>query len=411
MKNLWLVVLFFSVKIAAGQEQNKINDIYRHTFTALVGNKKEQFKVQKGKPLLLNFGSMYCGPCVRSLLKADSLMSFYRDSLQVFMVTEEPFEVVDRAKKKNKTISNVTVPIITHDSILHSIFKYAAKPHLVWIDKDGKYQGATNHYFLDTQTIETFLRSGELVAAMKTDKPFVSGRGLRSIIKMKDGYNLKEPSRIQIITGHMDGVFRRRIHGDKLENSVSYLAFNYPILNLYTNLFGKIMGVNFFNNQLMLNGVQAEALIPPLNRRERAYWDKENTFCYEFEFPVGGTEKAAKAAIKVALDIYFGLDVQMIEEQESCWIIRNSGSVSNSGEPITKESVDLYTFCKALNSQLGHPIVRDETIRHDSQTNRIEWDNDILKMEFKELKKYLGLRGYTLEAQERTVKRLVITKR
>src|SRR5437868_7103902 len=58
----------------------------------------------KGKAILLDFFATWCGSCIASLHRLDSLQDKYKDELQVLVITEESKKFVEALFKKNKKV-------------------------------------------------------------------------------------------------------------------------------------------------------------------------------------------------------------------------------------------------------------------------------------------------------------------
>lgn len=108
----------------------------------------------KGKPVLLDFWEVWCGPCIESMPKIEQLYNTYKDKgLQVFGVVND-LKQLEPAKRFIEK-RGVRFPMLSGNEKLIKDYKVNGVPQYVLIDRQGKISFISVGY------------SGELEAAIK----------------------------------------------------------------------------------------------------------------------------------------------------------------------------------------------------------------------------------------------------
>src|SRR5690606_31981541 len=125
----------------------------------------------KGKAIILDFGNTYCAPCISSLLKMDSMGKMYPDDVVFIMVSSEPKEQWEKLMKVNQRIGEVSIPIVTADTLLYTLFPHITEPHMIWMDKKHNIRAFTGHGYLQRKYIDSLLKGDPLPWPVKWDFP------------------------------------------------------------------------------------------------------------------------------------------------------------------------------------------------------------------------------------------------
>lgn len=151
------------------REQLKVGDIIYDLELQNVINYKDstlRLKDFKGKLVILDFWAPYCGSCIKSFPKIDSLQQNYKDRIQFILVTHSFGEgkYSPRAVKELFTQLQIQCPgkytfpvAVSGNEKIMELFYHGGLPYYVWISAKGKINAFTSYHLLNAQTIEAFL--------------------------------------------------------------------------------------------------------------------------------------------------------------------------------------------------------------------------------------------------------------
>lgn len=120
-------------------------------------------KEYKGKPIILDFWSVYCGACIQNIPNLKYLQSLFPEKLSIILVNS--YERENEKIIKNFFVnrdSNYQIPTIFEDKILKQYFPHGPIPHYVWITSDGKVDAFTRKEYITLYNIKLLLRDNEI---------------------------------------------------------------------------------------------------------------------------------------------------------------------------------------------------------------------------------------------------------
>lgn len=127
-------------------------------------SKEAVFVSSKGKLLILEFISTWCGTCRESVPHLQKLQQSFPNDLQIILVTHQEDSLVRAVAKKHQW----SLPIITEDSTLSRFFPYQTVPHQVWI-KNRKVQAITNWQYANEENIRKLLAGEQVKTNLKKE--------------------------------------------------------------------------------------------------------------------------------------------------------------------------------------------------------------------------------------------------
>lgn len=393
-------------------------DVLFHTdFKIIDGLDTLNRRVPLSEFIILDFGTTSCSPCLQSYIKLDSLQKRAKGEISIYMVTPETRARVLKFKKANPNINGNPVPIITDDTILHSMFEHHAIPHIVWINtKKGTFI-PSSHHFVTLENVNLFVQGKAIDIVEKDDKRFDYQKGLFTSGDATLLSRQRQHKPVQYISGYLEGIFLRKDYVvDSIRNVRRYSAYNYPIIKIYTSFFKKVYNIHLFNNQIELINVDPTDIIVPPGVVENLSWVKLNSYTYTYELSgVQQDEKKDMQKLKSFLDHYFGMRVYMEPRKVIGWYIKpflttDRRTNSDAVDPFFYTYQEGgYDFCKFINSRVFDKYLFQETNMGNYQA-KIAFNADVLDMDFKELKTFLELQNYTLEARETTIDKIIFEK-
>jgi len=130
------------------------------------GSTTVTLKDYKGKLIILDFWATWCGPCVASMPKLDSLQKKFVNNLVVLPNTKESVQqVLPFLAQKS-----IQLPSVVNARLLDKWFPHRTIPHQVWI-KDGKVKSVTRASSATPKNIITMLKQGDVRMLQKNDVP------------------------------------------------------------------------------------------------------------------------------------------------------------------------------------------------------------------------------------------------
>jgi thiol-disulfide isomerase/thioredoxin len=254
----------------------------------------------KGKLLILDFWSTYCGGCIHAMPQLDSVQRLFKDRVVILPVSFQPRGLVAAFWKNNPMLRGLNLPSVVEDKELQQLFPHKLLPHDVWIDGKGVVLGATEAAEIDVPQIEAVLAGKPLTAKSKQDvmdydrqRPLlVGGNGGKEDAfryrSLMTGYLTGLPSSLQAVT-------------DTVKKEIRIRATNVEPRALYALVYREL--------QLLPDSAitgDRKALIR-YRPEKKGVQDTSWKYCYELILP-GLAVPRVRQSIKEDLDRFFALD-------------------------------------------------------------------------------------------------------
>jgi len=254
----------------------------------------------KGKLVILDFWATWCRPCLAMMPKIDSLQKEFNGKLEFLPVTEEDEKIVKAFLKKFEISNGITIPSVTNDTLLNSLFPHSSIPYYVWIDQTGTIIATTEATEVNSRNINTVLNKrpinlditiGAQNRRLNYDKPiFVVG--MPFINKDQDSADVAPVADNEILQQSILTKYRPQVKLHIGLDSNHFEATNENIMNFYQVYFGiayyKYYTEAFWNRSRfkveIKDPVLRNKIISYENGKKYINWLKDNGYCYELNW-------------------------------------------------------------------------------------------------------------------------------
>lgn len=314
----------------------------------------------KGKVIVLDFWDTWCTGCLESMPEIAKLKQEFATSVQFISVTDQPRTTITPFLRRNEQIRDLKLTMATGDKMLSAQFPHRLVPHIVWINRDGTYLGASSQNDLTPEIINSILKTGQAeFSDPKTDvmdfdpqKPlFVNGNGGEPKVLFKSmlaAYQPGLPSQIQtLMTG----------------DNESIMATNVAPYELYCKTLA-IPPYSFTPNRIIYTDTALRRIFSYQKGKSKS----GSLFCYEAIFPKKSADKAYEL-IRNELDHWLGIHVTLENRLTDCYVLASiaanakvllpdSPAIENSGDSVKAQSI--FTLINLLNDRPDvRPVLDD----------------------------------------------------
>lgn len=129
------------------------------TLTDFINDKSSTVKLSdfRGKMLILDFWASWCGACVFTFPKTDSLQKAFEGKIQFLPVAYQSEREVRPFIQQMEKSRGLKISTLVNDKILSRLFPHNVFPHYVWIGEDGRVKAITGNEAVNAETIQTLL--------------------------------------------------------------------------------------------------------------------------------------------------------------------------------------------------------------------------------------------------------------
>ena len=289
-KTIQIIVLaalcfFLSSAARAQTTPLKIGDLVPDiTINNIINYKTTSAKLSdfKGKLLILDFWATWCGACVFTFPKTDSLQKAFEGKIQflpiAYQAEREIIPFIQRIEK-SKGLKIITA---MGDKELSKLFPHHVFPHYVWIGTDGRVQAITSNEALSTEVIQGMLNGTAKLAVKKDIRiPYDKNKPLLIDKNGSNGGNMLYRSLLIPYAEGLSGGYTVRtdsIQGRRL--TVRNLALNMMFWVAYSD-----QG-SFNNSNTILDVADPSRLKSSAQGAAYDYWKSQgNAFSYELIVP------------------------------------------------------------------------------------------------------------------------------
>ncbi|QES87590.1 TlpA family protein disulfide reductase [Rhizosphaericola mali] len=332
-------------------------------------------KFSRGKILILDFWSQWCGSCIASFPHLEKLQEKYANQILILPVTFQSRSSVCNFRKTRMALNRpMLLPTIVEDTLLRALFPHNGDPFEVWIDPNGKLRGTTSQFELTESVIEKVLNGD-----WSTVEP------LQANIDGKfSGTNKLTEPLFGSFLGRYDPHFPNGRNVPIVENGQKILrCTNAPISWLFQWALRGKYDSPYFNNKRCLykfkDSITFKKFFINMDSIDHYDYVIHNKYCYELRTPIEFSDKVLFDIAYRQLEDYFKISVRKETHFINCLkLVRISNVDKIAGDTITpiefmhEPDEDLYDYIKcsgtsmsdlitALNAIKTIPLVIDST--------------------------------------------------
>ena len=363
--------------------------------------------------LLLDFWSTWCGACIRSFPKMDSLNKEYK-GLQVILVNAQSRTSNDDRPKIENTLNRVnertgtqiSLPVVFDNRQLDSLFPVLYVPLVAWIQKN-KVIAITGSEQVTHANIEKALAGNGLDVHMKKDQ-FSFDYNIPLFVNGNAGSGNQMLFR-SLVTGYIEGIGGSK--GEHVDNGkiTGCYFLNQPLLDLVEEAYADL-------NIYQANRTIIESTNENFKNSDDPSFRYNHSFCYELIIPPS-SQKQLMSYMKEDVKRYFRVMVRNERRKMKCWVLKKSATYKAPQQTNQQGNLDLEANSRkkyisnksvsfavhAINEYTPLPII-DETNTKDHISLELPYNLSDLKG----LKKAFAKAGFDLKEEEREMEVTVI---
>ena len=385
----------------------KITNVYNYPSSTI------RLSDLKGKLVILDFWSTWCGSCIEAIPKMEKLQKEFGDKIKIILVNVFPHDDINKvqlffAKRKARTGLDVEMPYSLLQSSLATYFPFRFVPHYVWI-QNGKVLATTSQFEISKQNILAVLDGENIDLHIKADnigfdrnKPlFMNGNG-------GDGNQFIFRS---ILTGYKEGLGGSTgIQTDSSGKMIRLYVINYSLNSILRIAYPKIFNECAANQVIVGNNVTVPFLKKETNAVQSRY---TNSYCYDISTPSVSINEMLQYFRE---DIYRSLHLKVTSQKRlvKCLILLNNSKINyqklitNEGNsPLKTDPLQtVSSFTKELNE---HAAFRDLHVINEISAGKMTSVNvPGAAAGLNEMKAFLRMQGFNFREENRLIDVAVI---
>ncbi|EFK57582.1 TlpA disulfide reductase family protein [Sphingobacterium spiritivorum] len=305
----------------------------------------------KGKLIILDFWSTWCGTCVAALPRLHELEKEFKDDVIILPMTDQKANEIKAFLKKNRVLSRLNLFSVTDDNTYKFHFPYTMLPHEVWISKSGEVQAITHSSDVTKENITSALKGNANSIAQKKDN--LTYDDTRPLLLNNNGADGDFFVSRSIITLAIEGIPRSNAlpKVNEKDSTFRVLSTNADIRRMYELAFRELLTMPPNRTKLELK--------EPFSVSEKRFL--QDKYCYEWIAPLS-VLKHFPQKVQADLNYHFGINGRMEKRNTKCYTIKIIGKTTIIPNKPEDGLQYLSAWVNKTNKDIQHiPVVNDFT--------------------------------------------------
>lgn len=343
------------------------------------------------KIVVLDFWATWCGPCIASMPKYESLQKKFKDKLQVIGITHESVKRI-QSFSKNRPVGFMLA--IDTTSKWKSLFDYRTIPHVVLLDQKGIVRAITRSDEITEQVIGKLISNESIDLPLKKDNMEfdATADNFNAPSGTKESFNI-QPA-IENFNSSMSKVGQKEYEGRRIS------LLNFPIDGMYRVAYK----VSYYRTAY------------EIDQKEFSFSKRSNLYCLDVIVPKAGDGLYTYMKKKLAEN--FDVKARMEKRKMMVTVLKRNKEplgikVSDTTNKYYSASSNFFSGDGVLVSSLaefleghglaGMPVV-DETGISGRYNIHMEWEPEKKGSMIEQFRKM----GFELLKEEREIEMVVL---
>jgi thiol-disulfide isomerase/thioredoxin len=324
------------------------------TFEQILGADGKSYAIGdfKGKVVLLDFWSTTCGSCIANMAHIFDLKESLKDSLVVLPVNGESRERIQKVWANNPNLKKLPLFTLYGDTVLKKLFPHQLFPHLVWIDREGRYVGATEAEYANEEHVRNIYQGNKTAWAAKNDQDIFDPQqvSLHAYLKVDTS---------RYFLPYLAGVRTQSRIVTEADSSIRYYAVNTNMVSQYA-IGTYFEGLAFEPKRRVIDIPNIKAFEYHKAYGYQADWVAQYGYSYERYFPKGTRIDQIHQQLLKDHNKHFGL-VGKIEAMPTAVLELRKTDRASTVLVEAAKGIKLSNWLAQLNSNSGLPWIVNQT--------------------------------------------------
>ncbi|MBE8720858.1 TlpA disulfide reductase family protein [Sphingobacterium pedocola] len=322
------------------------------------------------KLIILDFWATWCGSCISSMPRLDSIAHELSDNLVLLAVTTEDFSRVAKFMRTNAVLKKLAPLSITSGNVLSNYFPHSSVPHIVVVD-NGVVKSFTSPDRLNRENLLLAINDGSKSWSEKFNYR-------HQVFPVKSSY-VSSDHFYTVFSGYAEGLESRSgMFIDSLASTKRFYAWNLPVYQFLTLALGRV--------------AIPKSLIELQDGVDSSFFFN-SPITYEATFPSSSDKIEMEKYILHDLMRYTGYTGSLQQKNLPCWVIYRSDDKSESPAIDNDQGITIRELIRPINNMSGAtPVMAEGDIRQ----LRISRDALDVPLDFETFRVFLNKHGFDL---------------